>query len=383
MKKGFHSAKTVIWWKILVLYNMKPRNLILMAALLLFFSALIHFYSMDSQRVEWQYSSGFFPVFAAKLRMITGWLPISIGDIFYGLLVIWLIFLCWRFLKTFLVRSKKPVNKIKFYMGMVQVVIFLSSLYIIFNIFWGINYNRKGIAWQLGLEIKPYNSMELKAINCLLIDKVNESKTALLRKQKNYPSNKQLYIDVSNAYESLATEYPYLKYKHQSIKTSLWGWLGNYTGFTGYYNPFTGEAQLNTTIPAFLHPFIACHEVAHQLGYAKEMEANFVGYLAATASSDTIFQYSVYLDLLTYANRNLFAKDSSTAKLYRKELLPEVIKDLTAWREFNRRHQSIFEPVVRWLYGKYLQKNEQPMGIKSYDEVTGFIIAFYKKFGYI
>jgi hypothetical protein len=77
----------------------------------------------------------------------------------------------------------------------------------------------------------------------------------------------------------------------------LWGWLGNYVGFTGYYNPFTGEAQVNTTVPKFLQPFTASHEVAHQLGYAKEMEANFVGYLAASHSTDTLFRYSVYLDL--------------------------------------------------------------------------------------
>jgi hypothetical protein len=174
-----------------------------------------------------------------------------------------------------------------------------------------------------------------------------------------------------------------MRYEPASLKTSLWGWLGNYSGFTGYYNPFTGEAQVNTTVPKFLQPFIACHEVAHQVGYAKEMEANFVGYLAATASDDTLFHYSVYLDLFTYANRNLFFIDSAAAKLYRKELLPSVVNDLKEWREFTRRHHGPLEPIVRWVYGKYLERNQQPMGILSYDEVTAFIISFYKKFGYI
>jgi hypothetical protein len=84
--------------------------------------------------------------------------------------------------------------------------------------------------------------------------------------------------------------------------------LGNYTGFTCYYNPFTGEAQLNTTIPRFLQPFIACHEVAHQLGYAKENEASFVGYLAAKGSGNALLQYSTYLDIFMHANRNLFTQ---------------------------------------------------------------------------
>lgn len=163
----------------------------------------------------------------------------------------------------------------------------------------------------------------------------------------------------------------------------MWGWLGNYTGFTGYYNPFTAEAQLNTTVPKFLHPFIACHEVAHQLGYAKEMEANFVGYLAGSNSGDPLIKYSVYLDIFLYSYRNLFIIDSISAKGYKDQLTPAVMKDLKEWADFNRNHSSVVEPLVRMVYGLYLRGNQQPQGVLSYDEVTGFIIAYYKKFGKI
>jgi len=177
--------------------------------------------------------------------------------------------------------------------------------------------------------------------------------------------------------------FPFMEYHTISLKRSMWGWLGNYTGFTGYYNPFTGEAQVNTSVPDFLQPFIACHEVAHQLGYAKEMEANFVGYLAATSTTDTLFHYSVYLDLFVYSNRNLYGSDSISARTIAKGLSADVRKDLTTWRDFNRRHKSPVEPVIRWLYGKYLENNQQPQGVLSYDEVTSFLIAYYKKFGRI
>ena len=174
-----------------------------------------------------------------------------------------------------------------------------------------------------------------------------------------------------------------IKYHTISIKPSMWGWLGNYTGFTGYYNPFTGEAQVNTTVPEFLQPYIACHEVAHQLGYAKEMEANFVGYLAASASQDTLFHYSVYLDLFFYSNRNLYGNDSAGAKSFAMQLLPSVKADIKEWKDFNRRHKNPIEPVIRWVYGKFLEGNQQPQGVLSYDEVTSFMIAYYKKFGKI
>jgi len=163
----------------------------------------------------------------------------------------------------------------------------------------------------------------------------------------------------------------------------LWGWLGNYLGFTGYYNPFTGEAQVNTMFPKFLQPFTTCHEVAHQLGYAKEREANFVGYLAAAASQDTLLQYSVYLDLYMYSNRNLFETDSAAAKEFRKQLVPGVLEDLKEWKAFNKKYRNPVEPVIRWIYGIYLERNQQPQGVLSYDEVTAFLIAYYKKFGRI
>jgi hypothetical protein len=257
----------------------------------------------------------------------------------------------------------------------------LLITYILFNSFWGINYNRLGIASQLQLKMEKYNREDLKMINALLVEKVNASKQALINQNFTYPTKQQLFLKVEDAYVQAEKVYPFLKYKPVSLKPSMWSWVGNYMGFTGYYNPFTGEAQVNTLVPKFLQPFTSCHEVAHQLGYAKEMEANFVGFLSATSSKDTLLHYSVYLDLFMYSNRNLFATDSAAANEYRKQLSPAVINDLKEWRTFNIKHKNPIEPVFRWVYGKYLQGNQQPQGVLSYDEVTGFIIAYYKKYG--
>ena len=106
-----------------------------------------------------------------------------------------------------------------------------------------------------------------------------------------------------------------------------------------------------------------------------------MGYLAASSSKDSLFLYSVYLDLFLYADRNLYSVDSAAAKSFAHQLLPEVKTDLKEVSDFNRRHRNPVEPVIRWLYGKYLQSNQQPSGVLSYDEVTGFLIAYYKKYG--
>lgn len=360
--------------------NMKLKKSLLFTLALLVIAVLIHIYSDNSIRVENQYSTGIYPAFSRFLRYIFGWLPFSIGDILYGTVIVWVI---WKVGKIIKVLFKRKATWRSFGAGLIKTFRILLVVYILFNLFWGINYNRTGIADQIGLKMDKYSQEDLKMINDLLVIKVNESKASLVNQQLPYPSNKELFSKVKDAYINVEKVYPFLKYKPVSLKPSVWSWVGNYMGFTGYYNPFTGEAQVNTLVPKFLQPFTSCHEVAHQLGYAKEMEANFVGYLSATASADTLLHYSTYLDLFMYSNRNLFETDSVSAKEYRKQLIPAVLDDLKEWKLFNKNHRSPIEPVFRWIYGAYLKHNQQPQGVLSYDEVTGFIIAYYKKFGKI
>ncbi len=357
---------------------MKMKKSLVFTLVLVVIAVMIHVYANDSTRVENQYSTVFYPVFSSVLRYVFGWLPFSIGDVAYGAVILWLI---WKFIKAIKILLKKQATIIGFAAGAGKGLRILLVTYILFNSFWGINYNRAGIASQLGLKMEKYNGEDLKMINALLVEKVNTSKQPLINQNFIYPTNKQLFLKTEDAYVQAQKVYPFLKYKPVSLKPSIWSWVGNYMGFTGYYNPFTGEAQVNTLVPKFLQPFTSCHEVAHQLGYAKEMEANFVGFLSATASKDTLLHYSVYLDLFMYSNRNLFATDSAAANKYRKQLSPAVINDLKEWRAFSIKHKNPIEPVFRWIYGKYLQGNQQPQGVLSYDEVTGFIIAYYKKFG--
>ena len=359
---------------------MKMKKSLIFTLVLVVIAVVIHIYANDSTRVENQYSTGFYPAFSRFMRYIFGWLPFSIGDVLYGLVILWLI---WKIFSGIQMLFKRQASWNGFGSGLGKSLRILLITYILFNLFWGINYNRVGIAGQLKLNMEKYQPADLKMINGLLVEKVNAAKLALVNQSVPYPSKRQLFVKVQDAYQEAEKIYPFLKYQPVSLKPSIWSWLGNYMGFTGYYNPFTGEAQVNTLVPKFLQPFTSCHEVAHQLGYAKEMEANFVAYLSATASKDTLLHYSVYLDLFMYSNRNLFATDSVAAKAYRDKLAPGVIIDLKEWRAFYQKHRNPVEPVFRWIYGKYLEGNQQPQGVLSYDEVTGFIIAYYKKYGKI
>jgi Protein of unknown function (DUF3810) len=364
---------------------MKYKKKWLFGGLLLILAIVIKWYSSSAQRVETGYAAGFYTGLAKVLRILFGWIPFSVGDLLYGFFVLWLIVKLVKGIKLLLQKKAtwKGVGR-----RCIKTALLFLLLYVVFNGFWGINYNRQGIAYQLQLNVDSSNYDELKQITAVLIEKMNVTKQHLVINKVAYPSNKVLFDKVAAAYASAQKQFPFLSYKPVSMKPSLWGWLGNYTGFTGYYNPFTGEAQLNTTVPKFLQPFVACHEAAHQLGYAKENEANSVGFLAALHSGDSLLLYSTYFDLYNYASRQLYLqaflqKDSLLIKDYRERLSPEVKADFKEMAAFYRRHRNPIEPVIRSGYGFYLKNNNQPQGIKTYDAVTAFVIAYYRKFGKI
>ncbi|HEX8462296.1 MAG TPA: DUF3810 domain-containing protein, partial [Segetibacter sp.] len=287
--------------------NKKTKILTIATAIfLLIISILIKIASNFPIWIENNYSRGAYPKIALFFRTIFGWLPFSVGDILYTATGVYLLVIFVIFVKILFTR---PFREINFKKILVRLFFILITIYIYFNLSWGLNYNRPGIAYQLKLKPEIHNEQELKMITALLLDKVNENRLFLgpkPLKTKPYP---EVFKEAKMAYQASASIFPFMSYNTESVKRSLYGRMGNFLGFLGYYNPFTGEAQLNLTQPRFLIPYVSCHEMAHQLGYASESEANFVGYLAAVHSPDTLFHYSTYFDLFNYANHELYLRD--------------------------------------------------------------------------
>ena len=345
--------------------------------------AVIHFFSSNKQNVETFYSTNWYASFAAYYRAVFSSIPFSVGDVLYAVAICFIAVKLYQLCSFLYSKERRKTFRSIWKITAFKTINFLFVLYIIFNVLWGINYNRIGIAAQLNLTTEKYTLQDLNAINILLVQKINENKIALQSTNENNITAATMFLKTKTAYDSAAKKYSFLAYKNPSIKKSMFAWFCNYASIYGYYNPFTAEANINTDVPAFTQPFTTSHEVAHQLGYAKEMEANFVGYLAATNSADTYFKYSTYTDLFSYANNTLYIADSAAAFACRKLLLPAVIEDFKERRRFSKAHVGAMEPLIKILYGKFLEQNEQPMGILSYDEVTAFIIAFHKKFNKI
>lgn len=347
--------------------------------LLIVATILIKLASLYPDWVENNYSTGIYPLIARLQRILFGWIPFSIGDLFYAFLVLVVIVRLFRFFRL-LIRRK--LTRKYFASGLQQAIFFVLFVYVFFNLLWGLNYNRTGIARQLGLKVERYSTADLDSMTSTLHSRLNEYARLATEEQRDSLNRKKtLFAETDEAYASAVGSFPFLDYRSRSIKPSLFSYLGNYLGFQGYYNPFSGEAQVNTTIPRFLEPFVTAHEVAHQLGYARENEANFVAFLATRRHASPAFRYSLYFDLFNYSVGELRKRDSLLVKPYLQNLHPQVVHDIEEFRDFYRRYKNPIEPIISWGYGHYLKANNQPAGKQSYNEVVAWLVAYYRKYG--
>ena len=113
----------------------------------------------------------------------------------------------------------------------------------------------------------------------------------------------------------------------------------SYLGIGGIFIPFTCEANVNATLPDWEIPFTAAHELAHQRGFAREEEANYVGYLACRAHPDRDFQYSGTFRAALYALSALGQVDRAAYGRMRGRVTAPLGRDLAALAAWHRRYE--------------------------------------------
>ena len=147
-------------------------------------------------------------------------------------------------------------------------------------------------------------------------------------------------------------------------------------GFSGYINPFTNEANINSKIPLTSQVFVMNHEIAHQLGIASEKDANFISFLMLINSGDDYHNYCG----LSYALRLCL---NEIAKID-KEIYYEIIKEINSgiiddYREINKfwkKFEGNIESISKKGYDIYLKQNNIDSGIKNYNESISLILNY-------
>ena len=323
--------------------------------------------------IEQYYSNGIYPYISSFFRIILGWIPFSFGDVLLAFGVFIFIRFLYRLIQN---RFRNFIPKF------IHFVAVLSLIYFCFYLFWGLNYYREPLAKNLNYQQKKYTTEQLQKVTEHVIEKLNEYQLQITKndtlKIDNPYQQKEMYTMAVSGYDNLTKDFPQLSYQFSSVKSSLMSLLQSYNGTSGYLNPLTGEAQVNDRIPKTSYPTTTCHEMAHQIGFAAENEANFVGFLAANYNDDVYFKYASYRMAFGYCISELRKRDNQLSQQLWKTVHKGIIKDFNASYNFWQEYKNPFEPLVKKGYNAYLKANKQDKGVASYSYVVDLLISYFE-----
>jgi uncharacterized protein DUF3810 len=323
--------------------------------------------------VEKYYSEGIYPWISEFFRVLYGWIPFSVGDIFYFVLTVLAI--------RYLVVNRWEIRSYPF--KFIRNVFFVLSIaYFTFHLLWGMNYYRQPIAQRFTLE-ETYSDIELTQLIEALITRANEIQFDITKdtaQSVEIPySKKEIFDKTLEGYKYLEKDFPFISYKKPSIKKSLFSTALTYMGYGGYINPFTHEGQVNGRLPNFRFPVVSGHEIGHQVGYSAENETNFIGYLATLYNPDPYFQYSAYSYALAYTLSDIRNYDEEKFQLLYAKLNPGIQKNFQEMADFWESFENPLEPVFKAIFNTFLKANNQEDGIKSYNAVVTLMVTYHRE----
>ena len=321
--------------------------------------------------VERFYSNGLYPTLSKVSRTLLGWIPFSVGDILY--LVVGFLLLKWL---VNLFRKPKNWKTI-----LLQIGSGLSIFYFLFHLLWATNYYRESLFEKMHIE-KEYSDADLLRFTKELIRLTNSTQVALTNNPKlkviSDLSQEEIFEKCVDGYQTVAKRHSFFAYENESIKKSLISVPLSYMGFAGYLNPFTNEAQVNDRVPMINFPFTVCHEMAHQIGYASESEANFVGFLAVTQNKNLYFKYAGYSNALLYCLGNWQARNPELALKLLDEINPGVLQNYEDARVHWMQYEGAIENGSKTFYDTFLKANQQKDGLESYSKFLNLLINYSK-----
>lgn len=342
---------------------------------------MLFFSSSAPNLVENVYSRGIFKVIAKLLNFFSGYIPVSLGEI---LVVSAILFALFYIVRTIQKIVKSPSKILKIGAGaLVSALVAVSILYFSFVMLWGLNYQRLSFSEIVDYDTRPAPVDELVLVCEALIERTNE-----LRKSVNEDDKGVMALSTNindtlkrayKGYESASSLYPELSGNYGRPKGVMLSEVMSYLGIGGVYFPFTGEANVNISLPPTSLPFTTCHEMAHQKGFSREDEANYIAYLACRLHPDADFQYSGSLSAVIYATNALYRYDRNKYFELRKSFSEGVIRDLKASNSYWEKYETPVQDFSTSVNNTYLKANMQEDGVRSYGRMVDLLIAEYRK----
>lgn len=274
---------------------------------------------------------------------------ITWGDYFYILLIIYFFFIL-------IFRFKKIIKHWVLYSS--KLLLLISSLYFLFTMLWGANYQRQAIYQMEEENLEVLGKEDMLFLYHYFREQVDLKEFSGIN---DYDFEEYAINGASIMQQSFGNEYPWI------VKSSsLEAWIKG-MGISGYYHPFTAEAYVNSDLPIYILPSVILHELSHQAGIAKENEANFMAYQIAMISGDDRFIQSANFQALLYVLNYFRRLDKDYFENFIYASLDEELK--TAYEEYRTYHLEHRNFLDRWstvFFDYFLKSHGQEEGTATY-----------------
>jgi hypothetical protein len=349
-------------------YRSKFKRFSILAALAL----VVFLLGLSSTAVEYIYADRIYLFTSIVQRFISSVVPFAIGDVLYLILIAYVLKRVFVFGKKAFRGALKKTDRINLPLGVLN---FSLILYLTFKILWGLNYSRPSIAEQLGISDEKYNTEQLISMGKFFILRLNKLQSV----EKPRFTMDQLKEIAVKGYLKMEKTNAFFDYHIPSVKPVMNSWIVTKIGIEGYYNPLSGEANINRMIPSVALPFVTCHEIAHQLGIGREDEANLIGYLVASNSSNPYFQYSANYTVLKNILFEIRIKSPEDYDKLYATINAGTIRDFEADRDFWRKHNNDMFDYMGAAFDRFLKLNNQQKGTDSYQDIVLWLYNIHKK----
>ncbi|MDR3643885.1 MAG: DUF3810 domain-containing protein [Clostridia bacterium] len=334
------------------------------------------------QLTESLYSRRIYPLISRAGSLVTAFTPVCMAELM----------LCAAVLAALgglvaLVTHRNAVTRRRVASFVLTVLAAASACYFFFVVLWGLNYNRQPLAQNLGYkggsvtsaELSATLTREVNAINSLLAD----GRIRFDAKGRSFYTGGLLNMEQQtiDGFNTLARQNSLFNRNYVCPKGVLLSLPWCYTGVEGIFIPFTFEPCVNTVTPAFMLPFNMSHETAHFKGFAKEDEANYVAYLAATANSDPYFRYSGHMAACSYLSNALYATDQALWQQSMSKLDSRAVGDFNYYNQYVERFAGPVQKASQQMNDSYLKSQGEPQGIVSYNLFVSLLAAEYRTNG--
>ena len=326
------------------------------------------------------YTAGVYPVLAQSISWITGLLPFSLAEFICVLAPLWIPALLYTFYRR--ARRSGAKKNAAALSAALNAVGVAACGYFAFMLLCGFNYARMPYASIAGYDVSAPTTQELQAVCQLLTDEANALRQTLPEDENGVfslsASLRQLAAGTNALYQTAADQAPWLGGSYGAPKLVLLSPAWAYTQITGMYFPFTVEANINTVNAPFMFAATMAHEAAHQRGFMREDEANFIAFYVCYCADDPQIRYSGVMHALIHATNQLYSDNFEAYKRIRSQFSDGVNRDLAANNALWDQYEGQTAQIAEQANDAYLHVNNQTDGVQSYGRMVDLLIGWYR-----